>query len=168
MTRLNVRAAALFPIVLSLLAGCGPAGLTGGTAGDSAARTANLPYEPLPTHPRAELSNLRFDRGRLGKERYKVDWKWTQTVPENHNVVLVIKPSDRMEITSNVETINKQGGTLSAETMSNKAGEDGQAVLEKGCEMYLVVQSGSFRYKISNSLTTGGVSPTGTRPAPSP
>lgn len=154
----------LLLLTLVTHAGCGRVDPGAGPKGAEPVN-GNLPFEPLPNHPRAELSNLRFSRGRTGREIYQVDWRWTQKGPDEMTMTLVIKPSNRPEMLVTVDSVGKKSGTISGEILSNRPGEEGGPILERGCEMYLVIGPGS-RYKLSNSVTSGDASVTPTRPAP--
>lgn len=147
-----------------LAAGCGPGGKpSAGGGGDTVKREPV--YEPLPDHQLAELSNLRFGRGDLGKEKFEVDWKITRQRQGNvaWGMTLLIRPTGRPEITMTLSDRGKDSGKMSGEMVLSNVGE---AVLEKGCEMFLVIPSGSTRYKISNSLTVGGATESQPLPAP--
>jgi hypothetical protein len=165
MTRPLRRSYCLLLLALMTHAGCGrvdPDAGTKGAGGGADAGNRNLPYEPLPTHPRAELSNLRFSRGSTGREKYQVDWRWTQKGPHEMDMTLIIRPSKGGEMTVNVNAVGKKSGTVSGEILPR--GVDAPK-LESGCEMYLVISPGS-RYKLSNSVTSGDATVTPTRPAP--
>jgi hypothetical protein len=146
------------PLLLALaaLAGCGK------VETDTGKNTiiGEQPVDPLPDHPRAELSNLRFGRGVTGREKYSVDWRWTKQGPTGYAMQLIIRSPNRLPIEVPVSTSGKQSGTVSGEIMSNRPeGEEGPS-LESACEMYLVVQR---KFKVSNSLTSGNASVTPTR-----
>jgi hypothetical protein len=165
MTRPLRRSYCLLFLALMTQAGCGRGGPDAGTSGTGAGANTvsrDLPMEPLPTDPRAELSNLRFGIGRTGREKYSVNWRWTKKGPDEMDMTLVIRPSKGGMLTVHVNAIGKKSGTVSGEIMSNRPkGEE--IPLQSGCEMYLVISRGAH-YKISNSVTSGDASVTPTRP----
>lgn len=151
----------LLLLALAALAGCGRVDPDAGTDGEKTRFDKNL-VEPMPTDPRAELSNLRFGRGQTGREKYSVDWRWTKKGPNEMDMQLFIKPTNRVPIKVHVNATGKMSGTVSGEIMSNRpAGEDQS--LESGCEMYLALDRGLV-FKISDSLTSGNASVTPPRP----
>jgi hypothetical protein len=117
----------------------------------------------MPDHPRAELSNLRFERGPTGNERFSVDWRVTKQAPVVYQMTLAINRSNGPPMTRPVGGTDKTSGTVSAEILSNRpAGQQGPT-LEDGCEMYIEIQQYG-NHKISNSVTSGNASVTPTRP----
>jgi hypothetical protein len=151
----------LLLLALAALAGCGKVDPDAGTDGGKTNFDKNL-VEPMPTDPRAELSNLRFGRGVTGLEKYSVDWRWTKKGPNEMDMQLFIKSPNRVPIKVHVSASGKMSGTVSGEILTNRpAGESPS--LESGCEMYLALDRGLV-FKISNSLTSGNASVTPPRP----
>lgn len=123
---------------------------------------ASIAFDPLPHHPRLELSNLRFSKGLGGAETFAIDWKLTSGQPHPGTLLVVKQPGRPMLEMSTPIWANETSGTIDGSVETFGSSSAGQS-LASGCEMYLAALEGNVRHKISNSIVSGGTATSSTR-----
>jgi hypothetical protein len=156
--------------LLTLLLGCGTKNTENNQAEsndtpkpNTKASSLSSPFEALPSHPRFELSNLRFP----SPDTFTVTWRLVSGTTGNvwGDWALAINQPGSYPTSLGVHFWDdKTTGEISGELRSFGGGNT-EANLESGCEVFMTVREGEHTFKVSNALTSGSVSNTPSLPA---